>query len=190
MCLCTWPIQINSRLNGFGTSGRESPSVPRSEGSGSLWRKPGGAARVRGRLGPQSADLCGRDLPDFTAPQLIRDANICTVGVSSSAEQRSNLFFPRSSSPLHLALSARSRALAEVLPPAPAVPLPPQRCRGAAQRSEGNAPGSCAPTPAEPRRLPRAGGRLARAGRFARISPRAKRFGGRVRLRSRLCLSK
>lgn len=77
--------------------GRGSPSAPRSEGSGSLWRKPGGAARVRGRLGPRSADLCRRDLPDFTATQLNRDANICRVGVSSGtllAEQRSNLFSP------------------------------------------------------------------------------------------------
>jgi len=172
--------------------GRGSPSAPRSEGSGSLWRKPGGAARVRGRLGPRSADLCRRDLP-FTATQLNRDANICRLGVSSGtllAEQRSNLFFPRPLSPLHLAPSARSRAHAGVLPPAPAVPLPPPRRRVAAQRSEGNAPGGCAPTPAEPRRAPRAGGRLARAGRFARISPGAKRFRGRVRLPSRLCLSR
>lgn len=108
---------------------------------------------------------------------------------SLAALSSAQTFSPRPLSPLHLAPSARSRALAEVLPPAPAVPLPPPRCRGAAQRSEGNAPGGCGPTPAEPRRSPRAGGRLARAGRFARISPRAKRFRGRVRLRSRLCLS-
>lgn len=91
MYLSTWPIQINSRLKGFGSRGRESPfCAPFRRERLALAQARGGGTRA----GPQSADLCGRDLPDFTAPQLIRDANICTVGVSSSAEQRSDLFPP------------------------------------------------------------------------------------------------